>query len=126
MCKYCNYETYVSDDRPCCEECYLNRETHIVFYKDLYRKSDFLCEGCIELYYDKRRQEMLGIGKIVSTEEYNATNKKYCDKCELYEWNHTISFKNGDKYLLCNGCVRFFKNMKYKEMAGIKDIEKIR
>ena len=36
---------------------------------------------------------MLGIGKIVSIEEYNATNKKYCDKCELYEWNHTISFK---------------------------------
>ena len=59
MCKYCKYERYVSDDRPCCEECYLNRETHIVFYKDLYRKSDFLCEGCIEFYYDKRRQEML-------------------------------------------------------------------
>ena len=45
---------------------------------------------------------MLGIGKIVSIEEYNATNKPYCDKCELYEWNHTISFKNGDKYLLCH------------------------
>ena len=43
-----------------------------------------------------------------------------------YKSNHTISFKNGDKYLLCNGCVRFFKNMKYKEMAGIKDIEKVR
>ena len=38
----------------------------------------------------------------------------------------TISFKNGDKYLQCNGCVRFFKNMKNKEMAGIKDIEKVR
>ena len=37
-----------------------------------------------------------------------------------------ISFKNGDKYLLCDGCIRFFKNMKYKEMAGIKDIEKVR
>ena len=47
---------------------------------------------------------MLGISKIVSIEEYNATNKRYCDKCELYEWNHTISFKNGDKYLPCNGC----------------------
>ena len=69
---------------------------------------------------------MLGTGKIVCIEEYNATNKKYCDKCELYEWNHTISFKNGDKYILCNGCVRFFKNIKYKEMAGIKDIEKKR
>ena len=40
--------------------------------------------------------------------------------------NHTISFKNGDKYLLCNGCVRFFQNIKNKEMAGIKDIEKVR
>ena len=98
----------------------------MVFYMDLYRKCDFLCEVYIEFYYDKRRQKMLGIGKIVSIEEYNATNKPYCDKCELYEWNHTISFKNGDKYLLCNGCVRFFKNMKYKEMAGIKDIKKIR
>ena len=95
----------------------------MVFYMDLYRKCDFLCKGCIKFYYDKRRQEMLGIGKIVSIEEYNATNS---DKCELCEWNYTISFKNGDKYLLCNGCVRFFKNMKYKEMAGIKDIEKIR
>ena len=66
---------------------------------------------------------MLGIGKIVSIEEYNATNKPYCDKCALYEWNHTISFKNGDKYLLCNGCEM---NMKYKEVAGIKDIKKIR
>ena len=36
-----------------------------------------------------------------------------------------FSFKNGDNYLLCNGCVRFFKNMKNKEMAGINDIEKI-
>ena len=69
---------------------------------------------------------MLGIGKIVSIEEYNATNKPYCDKCELSEWNHTISFKNGDKYLPCNGCVRFFINMKYKERAGIEDIKKIR
>ena len=61
-----------------------------------------------------------------SIEEYNATHKPFCDKCEPYEWNHTISFKNGDKYLLCNGCVKFFKNIKNKEMAGIKDIEKIR
>ena len=94
----------------------LNRKTHIVFYKDLYRKSDFLCEGCIEFYYDKKWQEMLGIGKIVSIQEYNATNKLYCDKCESYEWNHILYFKNGDKHLLCNGCVRFFKNMEYKEM----------
>ena len=63
--------------------------------------------------------------KIVSIKEYNDSNKPFCDKCELYEWNHTISFKNGDKYLLCNGCVRFFKNTKNKEIAGIKDIEKI-
>ena len=27
---------------------------------------------------------------------------------------------------LCEGCVRFFKNIKNKEMAGIKDIEKVR
>ena len=126
MCKYCEYGRYESDDRPCCEECYLNRQSHIVFYMDLYRKCDFLCKGCIKFYYDKRRKEMLGISKIVSIKEYNATNKKYCDKCELCEWNHTISFKNGDKYLLCDGCVRFFKNMKYKEMTGIKNIEKVR
>ena len=69
---------------------------------------------------------MLGISKIISIEEYNATHKLYCDKCELCEWNHTISFKNGDKYLLCDGCVRFFIFLKNKEMAGIKDIEKIR
>ena len=96
----------------------------VFYYMDLYRKCDFLCEVCIKFYYDKRRQRMLGISKIVSIEEYNATNKKYCDKCELCEWNHTISFKNGDKYLLCNGCVRFFKNMKYKEMASIKDMRR--
>ena len=29
-------------------------------------------------------------------------------------------------YLLCNGCVRFFIFLKSKEIAGIKDIEKIR
>ena len=126
MCNYCRYGRYRFDDRPCCEECYLNRDTHIVFYKDLYRKSDFLCEGCIEFYYDKKSQEMLGISKIVSIEVYNATNKLYCDKCESYEWNHIISFKGGDKHLLFNGCVMFFKNMKYKEMAGIEETEKIR
>ena len=98
----------------------------MVFYMNLYRKCDFLCEGCVEFYYDRRRQEMLGIQKIVSIEEYNATHKPFCDKCELYEWNHTISFKNGDNYLICNGCVNFFKNIKNKEMAGIKDIEKVR
>ena len=31
-----------------------------------------------------------------------------------------------NKYLLCNGCVKFFENIKNKEMAGIKDIEKVR
>ena len=123
MCKYCEYE---SDDRPCCEDCYLNRQSHMVLYMNLYRKCDFLCEGCIEFYYDRRRQEMLGIQKIVSIKEYNATHKPFCNKCELYEWNHTISFKNGDNYLLCNGCVKFFKNIKNKEMAGMKDIEKVR
>ena len=65
----------------------------MVLYMNLYRKCDFLCEGFVEFYYDRRRQETLGTQKIVSIEEYNATNKKYCDKCESYEWNHTISFK---------------------------------
>ena len=69
---------------------------------------------------------MLGISKIVSIKEYNATNKKYCDKCESYEWNYTVLLKNGDNYLLCNGCVRFFIFSKNKEMADIKDIKKVR
>ena len=43
----------------------------MVFYMDLYRKCDFVCEGCVEFYYDRRRQEMLGIQEIVSIEEYN-------------------------------------------------------
>ena len=98
----------------------------MVFYMDLYRKCDFLCKGYIKFYYGRKCREMLGIQKIVSIKEYNATNKKYCDKCESYEWYHTISFKNGDKYLLCNGCVRFFIFLKNKEMGGIKDIEKVR
>ena len=79
MCKYCKYGRYRSDDRPCCEECYLNRKSQIVFYRDLYRKSNFLCEGCIEFYYDKKWQEMLGISKVVSIGEYIATNKLYYD-----------------------------------------------
>ena len=79
----------------------------MVFYMDLYGKYDFVCEGCVEFYYDRRRQEMLGIQEIVSIEESNATHKPFCDKCESYEWNHTISFKNGNKYLLCNGCIKF-------------------
>ena len=29
--------------------------------------------------------------RIVSIEEYNATNKLYCDKCELHGWDHNIS-----------------------------------
>ena len=37
----------------------------MVFYMNLYGKCDFLCEGCIKFYYDRRRQEMLGIQKIV-------------------------------------------------------------
>ena len=37
----------------------------MVFYMDLYRKCDFVCEGCVEFYYDRRRQEMLGIQEIV-------------------------------------------------------------
>ena len=73
MCKYCEYGRYESDDKPCCEEYYLNRKSHIVYYKDLYRKSDFLCEGCIKLYCDRKYREMLGIREIVSIKEYNAT-----------------------------------------------------
>ena len=38
----------------------------MVFYMDLYRKCDFLCEVCIKLYYDRKCREMLGIQKIVS------------------------------------------------------------
>ena len=98
----------------------------MAFCMDLYRKCDFLCKGCIKLNYDKRRKEMLGTSKIVSIKEYNVTHKKYCDKCELCEWNQIISFKNGDKHLLCDGCVMSFIFLKNKEMAGIKDIEKIR
>ena len=45
MCKYCEYGRYKSDDRPCCEECYSNRQSQMVFYMDLYRKCDFLCKG---------------------------------------------------------------------------------
>ena len=52
----CKYGRYVYDYRPCCEECYLNRETRIVFYKDLYRKSDFLCDGSIAFTLDQRFQ----------------------------------------------------------------------
>ena len=37
----------------------------MVFYMDLYRKYDFPCEGCVEFYYDRRREEMLGIQEIV-------------------------------------------------------------
>ena len=49
----------------------------MVFYMNLYRKCDFLCEGCVDLFYDRRRQEMLGIQEIVSIEEYNATHKPF-------------------------------------------------
>ena len=37
----------------------------MIFYMDLYRKCDFVCEVCVEFYYDRRRQEMLGIQEIV-------------------------------------------------------------
>ena len=37
----------------------------MVFYMNLYRKCDFLCEGCVEFYYDRRRQEMLSIQEVV-------------------------------------------------------------
>ena len=57
---------------PCCEDCYLNWQSHMVFYMNLYRKCDFICEGCVEFYYDRRRQEMLSIQEIVSIKEYNA------------------------------------------------------
>ena len=32
MCKYCKNE---SDDIPCCEDCYLNRQSHMVFYMNI-------------------------------------------------------------------------------------------
>ena len=97
----------------------------MVFYMNFYRKCDFLCEGCVEFYYDRRRQEMLGIQKIVLKStmlpiSHFAINVNYMNGITL------SLLKNGDKYLLCNGCVKFFKNIKNKEMAGIKDIEKVR
>ena len=99
----------------------------MVFYMDLYRKCDFLCEGCVEFYYDRRRQEMLDIQKVVSIEEYNATNKKYCDKCESMN-GITLSLIKMEIiiYYVMVGCVKFFISLKNKEMGGIKDIEKVR
>ena len=98
----------------------------MVFYMNLYRKCDLVCEGCVEFYYDRRRQGMLGIQGMVSIEGYDATHRPFCNKCESYEWNHTISFKDGDKYLLCNGCVKFFENVGNEGMVGIGGIERIR
>ena len=80
MCKYCEYRRYESDNRPCFEECHLNWQSHMVFYMDLYRKCDFLCEVCIKFYYDKRRQRMLAISKIISIKEYNAHDHLFSDK----------------------------------------------
>ena len=66
------------------------------------------------------------ISKTVSVENYNANNKVFCDKCELKEWNYIIISIDEWQHFLCNVCSSFFINMKYKEMAGIKDIKKIR
>ena len=61
-----------------------------------------------------------------SIEKSNANNKVFCDKCELKEWNYIIIFIDKRRHFLCNICSRYFTNMKCKEMAGIKDIKKIR
>ena len=37
----------------------------MLFYKDLYRKCDFLCEGCIDFYYERKCREMLGTQKYL-------------------------------------------------------------
>ena len=98
----------------------------MVFYMNLYRKYNFLCEGCVEFYYDRRRQEMLGMQKIVVLKSTMLPIRNI-----VINVNHmngiTLSLlKMEISIYLCNGCVRFFKNMKNKEIAGIKDIEKVR
>ena len=60
------------------------------------------------------------------TESFKGNDSFRLDLALLQVKEYPILGKNGDKYLLCNGCVSFFKNIKNKEMAGIKDIEKVR
>ena len=57
----------------------------MVFHMDLYRKCDFVCEGCVEFHYDRRRQEMLGIQEIVSIEDYYMTNS-YRPGIKKFDW----------------------------------------
>ena len=62
----------------------------MLFYKDLYRKCDFLCEGCIEFYYERKCREMLGIQKIVGIKStmlpisYIAINVNHMNGIILY------------------------------------------
>ena len=97
----------------------------MIIYEDIYKEIDFLCKVCIKSYCYGKCREMLGIRRIVSIKKYKFIDKVFCDKCELNEWKYIVTFIDGGKHFLCNRCSRFFINMKYKEMAGIKDIKKI-
>ena len=68
MCNSCKYGRGHIDDRVCCDQCYLNRKSYIVFYQDPNVTSSFLCDSCTKFYYDRKFHQMLNIDRIVTLE----------------------------------------------------------
>ena len=95
-------------ERPC-EICGIEESIDIILYEGIYRAKNYLCEGCVDMYYYGKVFDMSGIDRIMTIKDYEFTNKLYCESCifnkhALIEGKYIAYYENGARYLLCEGC----------------------
>ena len=94
-------------ERPC-EICGIEESIDIVLYKDVYRAKNYLCEGCVDMYYARKVIDMLGIDRIMTIKDYEFANKLYCESCRfnkhvLIEGKYIAYYESGVRCLLYEG-----------------------
>ena len=95
-------------ERPC-EICGIEESIDIVLYEDVYKAKNYLCEGCADMYYDRKVFDMLGIDRIMTIKDYEFANKLHCESCRFNKHVHIKDkyigyYESGVRYLLCEGC----------------------
>ena len=102
-------------ERPC-EIGGIEESIDIILYEGVYRAKNHLCEGCVDMYYDRKVFDMLAIDRIMTIKDYEFVNKLYCESCifnkhVLIECKCIAYYENGARYLLCEGCTHGVKEM---------------
>ena len=95
-----------------CEICVIGESIDVlswVSYDGYESGSHYLCESCVDMFYDDKIRKMMGITRIVTVEDYEFNKKRFCENCALdgYEFvygSYVAYYENGSRYLFLGKC----------------------